>query len=102
VLAMTLALAVMLAAAKLENANLVRAPMRLNRGGNRGARELRGADAHVIAVRNHQYLVEIHGATFSDIELLNAQHVANRYPVLLATCLDYRVHDRFSSKYGYF
>src|SRR3989337_2571935 len=78
-LAMSLALAIMLATAKLEYTDLVAASVRLDGRGDRGAREVRGADAHAVAVRDHQNLVEVNGGAFRDLKLLHAQHVADRY-----------------------
>ena len=50
---MPLALAIMLAAAKFENVDLVRAAMGLHCGGDRGAGQIRCADTHLIAVGDH-------------------------------------------------
>ncbi len=92
-LAMPLAFAVMLAAAEFENVDLVRAAMCLDGGGDRGTGQVRRADAHLVAVRDHQHLVEVNRRALLSLKFLHAQHVADCYPVLLATCLDYRVHD---------
>src|SRR5689334_14960359 len=88
--------AIVLAATQLENRDLVRTALFLDRRRDLAALQVGGADLDVRAVGNQQNLVEFDLAVFLDLKLLNAKDIALADPVLLATGDDYSLHENHS------
>src|SRR5512143_3980303 len=89
---MPLGAAIVLAAAELDDADLIAATVRLHSGRYLAARQEGGANLDVVAVGNHQYFGQFHLAARFHGELLNTQGLALGHSILFATGLDYRVH----------
>src|SRR5690348_15210964 len=69
-------LAMVLAAAELDDAHLVMATVAAHLGGDAGARDGRRADGDVLTVADHQHLFELDGTVHVGIEKLDAQDIA--------------------------
>src|SRR6056297_2305439 len=93
VLAMTHALHVVLAAPELDDPHLVAAAVAHDFRGDLAAVDGRRADADIVAVGDHQYLIELHRSTVFGVELFDLDDVAGRGLVLLAAGFEYRVHE---------
>src|SRR3990172_2494413 len=76
VLPVTHVLAVMLAAAHLENLYLFAAAVGLDGGHHLAARQEGGANLHIVALAYHQHLVQLDGAAFLGRKTLNPQGLA--------------------------
>src|SRR5215469_4559868 len=87
-LTMSLLTLVVLAAAELDDADLVGAAMLAHGGAHGGAGHDRGADGDGFTGADQQHLVELHAGAFFGVQQLHAQDVALLYAVLLATGLD--------------
>src|SRR6185437_8300595 len=88
VLPMTLLLLVVLAAAELDDADLVGAAVLAHGGGHGGAGHGRRTDGDRLAFADQQHLVELHGGAFFGVQQLHAQDIALLHAILLATGLD--------------
>src|SRR5210317_214145 len=91
-LAMALALEVVLAAAELDDLDLLAATLRLDGGGDLAAVEVGCADLDVVAIGNQQHLVEFDRPALFAGELLDPDGVALGDPVLLTAAQDDSVH----------
>src|SRR5579859_7264701 len=87
-LTMSLLLLVVLAAAELDDADLVGAAMLAHGGRDGGAGNGRGADGDGFTGTDQQHLVEIHAGAFFGVQEFHAQDIALLYAVLLAAGLD--------------
>src|SRR5690625_1335093 len=83
---------VVLAALELEDADFFAAPVADHFGGHLAAFHNGCANAYIVALADHQHLVDFNGGAFIGVELLDAQNVALGSPVLLAAGGKYRVH----------
>src|SRR5262245_8477028 len=92
-LPVALRLLVVLAAAQLEDAHLVGAAVRHDRGLHLGARNERRADLDPVAGADEKHFLERHGAADLGGERLHAHLLARLHPVLLTAGPDNRVHD---------
>src|SRR5438128_991527 len=90
-------LAMVLAAAELDDADLVQATVRLDGRGDLGTFDLRRANGDLVAVAQQQHIENIDALAGFDVELLDPERFAFHNAVLL-TAGDYDcVHDRNSS-----
>src|SRR6185312_4679747 len=87
-LAVALLALVVLAPAKLDDADLVRAAVPAYGGADRGALDQRRADVDRLTVAQQQHLVERHGRAFFGCQQLDTQHVSLLHAILLAASLD--------------
>src|SRR5688572_787350 len=90
-LAMAAAAAIALAAPDLEHDQLAVAALRDDLGADLGALHERRADAELVAAQ-HQHLGELELVADLAGQLLDPQPSALAHAILLATCLDDRVH----------
>src|ERR1700690_1602045 len=83
---------VVLAAAELDDHDLVTLGMPLDQRRDLAAGQQRRTKAHIRAVGDHQHLVEFHGGTGLREQLFDAQHRTLLDPILFAARGDDRVH----------
>ena len=95
---MALGRATVLAATELDNHHLFAAAMAGNSGSDLAAFDIGLADLEVLAIGDHQDLVDSHAGAGFGVELFDLDFLALFYPVLLATGFDNRVHN-MCSKY---
>lgn len=94
---MTLLAAIVLASAKLDDCDLVALELRIDRRGDFGAFDIRGADFHVSAIADHQNLVEGQGlGVFGDVLELKIKAGAGFNSVLMRTVFNDRVQGKSS------
>ena len=89
---------VVLAAAKLDDADLVTLAMRLHRGSHPGTGDIGRAYGDVDALAHYEDLVELHGGAGLGVELLDAHDGPRAHPVLLATRGNDGVHNCLTPK----
>src|SRR5699024_2573187 len=87
-LAVTLPLHVVLAAAELDDAHFLATAVAANLGADGGAIDDRRANGHVLAFTDHQNLIESDVAVDVGVKLFHSQVFALHHAVLLAACLD--------------
>src|SRR4051794_36883643 len=90
-LAMTVLATVALTAAHLEDDDLLAEPLRDDLSADLGARNDGSADRDGLTAE-HQHFGKVHEVADRALELFHTEAVAFAHPILLATCLDDRVH----------
>src|SRR5690606_20937207 len=90
-------LAMVLAAAELDDADLVQAAVGLDGGGDLGAFDLRAANGDLLAVAKQEHVADLDAAARFGVQLLDAEGLALHHAILLAAGNDDCVHDRNSS-----
>src|SRR5688572_1174033 len=90
-------LAMVLAAAELDDLDLVQTTMGLDRGLDQRVLDAGRADGDVVTVADHQNVVDFEGGTHVAVELLDLERFARHHAVLLTAGDDDCVHDRNSS-----
>ena len=83
---------VVLAAAELDDGDLVRTALPTDGRGDLATVDGRRADGDVIAIADHEYLIELDGIALVDGQFFDAEGVTLGDPVLFATGNDYGVH----------
>ena len=80
------------AALELDDLHLRSTPVGFYFGGNLATVQHRLADLYVIAIDNHQHLIQIDRTTLFRVQLFYAKLVALTHPVLFTTRYDYSIH----------
>ncbi len=85
-------LAMMLAAMELDDLNLLTTTMRLDRRGDLATLDHRRTDRDILAIGDHQHLIDLDCCAFFGCNLLDFEGLTLGNLILLATGFDYRVH----------
>jgi len=92
-LAVTLLLARVLAAAKLDNANLISTTVTNHLSGHLATLYIRGANLYTLTFANHENLIEVDALARGNIQLFEAQGFTLDYAVLFSTADNNCVHN---------